>query len=71
MKKAKKKQSQKFDIIKKWVSCSSIGGEKGDGYSVGKDKDGYFAFTHRARSKSYPTEKDIPVKDRLFIGSTA
>lgn len=37
---------------------------------VGKDDDGYFVHTHRARSKSYPRKKDIPIKDLKFIEST-
>lgn len=37
---------------------------------IGKDDDGWFAHTHRARSKSYPTKSDIPVKDLEFIKST-
>ena len=37
---------------------------------VGKDDDGYFVHTHRARSKSYPNKKDIPIKDLKFIEST-
>ena len=27
---------------------------------VGRDKDGYYATTHRMRSKSYPNKSDIP-----------
>ena len=44
----------------------------GTRYNCGimKDKDGFFALTHRARSKSYPSKKDIPVKDLKFIQST-
>lgn len=37
---------------------------------VGRDDDGYFVHTHRARSKSYPHKKDIPIKDLKFIEST-
>lgn len=40
------------------------------GCSVGKDKDGYFVYTHRARSKSYASKDKIPVKDLKFIDST-
>jgi hypothetical protein len=67
----KKEKVLKFEQLKSWVSCKSIGGASGDGYSLGKDKDGFFVYTHKARSKSYPLEKDIPKSDKLFIGSTA
>ena len=39
--------------------------------SFGKDNKGYYCFTHRCRSKSYPTIKDIPMKDVNFVRSTA
>ena len=38
--------------------------------SLGKDKDGYFCYTHRARSKSYPTPQQIPKTKIEFIEST-
>lgn len=38
--------------------------------SFGKDKDGYYCFTHRCRSKSYPEIKKIPMKDVEFVRST-
>ena len=38
--------------------------------SMGRDKDGFYVYTHRARSKSYPRPSAIP-KDKIrFIGST-
>jgi hypothetical protein len=40
------------------------------GCSIGRDDKGYFAYTHRARSKSYPSKEKIPVKDLKFIDST-
>ena len=40
------------------------------GCSLGADKDGFFVFTHRARSKSKPTIDKIPQKDIKFIEST-
>lgn len=40
------------------------------GVSVGKDKQGFFCYTHRARSKSRPTIDAIPDKDIAFIEST-
>ena len=41
-------------------------------YYVGirKDKDGYYARTHRARSKSYSSKEAIPKKVLAFIEST-
>lgn len=41
-----------------------------DEVSLGSDKDGFFVYTHRARSKSYKTPESIPVKDIEFIAST-
>lgn len=39
--------------------------------SFAKDKDGYYCYTHRARSKSYPTIDDIPESKVDFINSTS
>ena len=39
--------------------------------SFAKDKDGYYCYTHRCRSKSYKTIADIPDKDVKFVSSTA
>lgn len=40
------------------------------GCSMGRDKDGFYVYTHRARSKSYPRPGAIP-KDRVrFVEST-
>lgn len=39
--------------------------------SFGKDDKGYYCFTHRCRSKSYPTISDIPQKDVDFVRSTS
>lgn len=44
-------------------------GEK-PGFSIAKDKDGYYIYTHRARSDSYPKLEDIPKKTQEFIEST-
>lgn len=44
--------------------------EKLQGVSLGKDDDGYYVFTHRARSKSRKTPQEIPQKDIDFIEST-
>jgi len=40
------------------------------GCSIGKDKNGYFAYTHRARSKSHENKDKITVKELKFIDST-
>jgi len=37
---------------------------------IGKDNDGYYATTHRARSKSYHSKRDIPHSVLKFIAST-
>jgi hypothetical protein len=39
--------------------------------SFGKDKNGYFCYTHRARSKSKESVSKIPIKDFKFISSTS
>ncbi len=41
-----------------------------NGVSIGRDDDGYFAMTHRARSESYPTPGAIPLKKLAWIKST-
>ena len=38
--------------------------------SLGKDKNGYFVYTHRARCNSYPSPEEIPQAKIRFIGST-
>ena len=38
--------------------------------SLGEDDDGYFAYTHRARSSSYPTPEEIPESKIKFIEGT-
>ena len=43
---------------------------KGRGVSLGVDKNGYFVYTHRARSKSYKSEDSIPLSKIKFIEST-
>lgn len=40
------------------------------GVSLGKDKQGYFVYTHRARCSSYETPEDIPTDKIKFIDST-
>lgn len=41
-----------------------------EGVSMGADKDGFFVYTHRARSKSHPTPDKITVTEINFIEST-
>lgn len=38
--------------------------------SLGKDEDGYYVYTHRCRSDSYPTPHKIPKSKIKYIGST-
>ena len=38
--------------------------------SFAKDEDGYFCYTHRARSKSYPSVDKIPKSRVEFVEST-
>jgi hypothetical protein len=40
------------------------------GVSIGRDKKGYFCFTHRARSESYPSVADIPESKIKRVRST-
>jgi hypothetical protein len=43
---------------------------KADGVSMGADKNGFFVYTHRARSDSHEFPEKIPVKEINFIEST-
>jgi hypothetical protein len=43
---------------------------KADGVSMGADKNGFFVYTHRARSDSHATPEKISVKEINFIEST-
>lgn len=38
--------------------------------SLKKDKKGFYVYTHRCRSNSYPTINKIPVNVLKFVGST-
>ena len=38
--------------------------------SFAKDKDGYYCYTHRARSESYKKLESMPKSDVEFIEST-
>jgi hypothetical protein len=44
--------------------------KKTDGVGFGADKDGFFVYTHRARSKSHLTPDKITIKEIDFIDST-
>lgn len=35
-------------------------GKNFDGVSIGEDGDGFYVYTHRARSSSYPSKEAIP-----------
>jgi len=41
-----------------------------NGVSIGRDDDGYFVMTHRARSESYSSPDKIPMKTLRWIRST-
>ena len=41
-----------------------------NGVSIGRDDDGYFATTHRARSESYSSPREIPASKLRWIRST-
>ena len=43
---------------------------KADGVSMGADKNGFFVYTHRARSDSHEWPEKIPIKEINFIEST-
>jgi hypothetical protein len=47
-----------------------IDGKSFDGVSMGADKDGFFVYTHRARSKSHKSPDKISAKEIKFIEST-
>ncbi len=44
--------------------------KKATGVTLAKDKDGYFCYTHRCRSKSYKTIGAIPKSVIEFVEST-
>ena len=47
-----------------------LSGFSNKGCSLGADKNGFFCYTHRARSKSYPEVDKIPQSKINFIEST-
>jgi hypothetical protein len=59
-------ESKNFDNVPKPDDLQSAMSE----VSLGKDKKGYFVYTHRARSDSYASPHDIPKSKIEFIGST-
>lgn len=58
MAKATKKVSGRVPVAKSKAFLSKT--PKAIGVSLAKDKDGFFVYTHRARSKSYKTQEAIP-----------
>ena len=52
------------------LTIPNIDGKSFNGVSLGADKNGFFVFTHRTRSKSKPTIKKIPNKDIIYIETT-
>lgn len=58
----------KAKVLQKGIAKSN--NVKPYGVSVGKDPNGYFVYTQRARSKSYQSQEKIPKKDLKFIDST-
>jgi hypothetical protein len=61
----------KFENGKAWgIGKPKIAGKSFNGVSMGADKNGFFVYTHRARSKSKPDPEQIPDKDIKFIKST-
>ena len=62
---------ERGDLDKFKARYADAGCGPGDGCSLGRDVDGYYCFTHRARSKSYPSPSQIPLDRIRFIGSTA
>ncbi len=60
------KSQKSFDNVPKPDDLKAVM----DGVSLGKDKDGFFVYTHRARSASYPTPHKIPKSKIKFIETT-
>ena len=66
-----------YKLVHKQVSDINIGemtyckhSGRYSGVSIGRDEDGYFACTHRARSESYPSPGAIPTSKIKWIRST-
>lgn len=52
------------------IKKPKVKGKNFNGVSLGADKDGFYVYTHRARSKSYKDPTKISNKDIKFIEST-
>jgi hypothetical protein len=61
------KTKKKFEPVSKTATKDGVK----YGCSIGKDDDGYFAYTHRCRSKSYSNKDKIPKNVLKFIDSTS
>lgn len=79
MKKKKDKKSSRFitPFVDKRNEDLEIGEKthprqsgKFNGVSIGRDEDGWYVFTHRARSESKKSVDKIPKKDIKWIEST-
>jgi hypothetical protein len=64
--------NQSYYINKKMMDLSipKIKDKSFYGVSLGADKNGFFVYTHRARSKSYDNPADIPNNKIKFIETT-
>lgn len=60
------KKKKKFEEIQHGYSRDGVR----YGVTISQDKDGYFAHTHRARCKSFPSIEAIPTSKLKFIDST-
>ena len=65
-----KSKSKKDSSIQKGLSKPQNTKQNFNGVSLGKDKDGFFVYTHRARSNSYESPEKIPQGRIDFIEST-
>lgn len=59
-----------FEVAYKNVSKPPELKDTMDGVSLGKDKKGWFVYTHRARSKSKQVPEKITKREIRFIRST-
>ena len=66
-----------YKLVKKTIAQLKVGemtycrhSGRYSGVSIGRDEDGYFVATHRARSESYPDPAKIPLKKLAWIRST-
>ena len=61
---------EKKDKVEKGVAKPDDLKDAMAGMSLGLDKDGYFVYTHRWRSKSYKTPHAIPKSKLKFCETT-